>query len=367
MIKWIPLIPEPSPSLRTDYDSKQLQRMHLNENLVFPKNVMRRILAKCVDEYDPRVYPDSIFEEESLILNRELARYCSCSERSVAIGAGGDQLIDLLFRVTVPKSTVTTLIVSPTFPMYPFFAKSQGFRLQDVWLNPSTARDPFSLPSNLKETWKKSRAKLLVIVSPNNPTGIQLSVEVISELLEIAPDKPVLLDEAYVEFARYDGAKELLKAHPNLVVLRTFSKAFALASLRLGYILCSNVEFIQKFNETYQYPYPVTGLSLSMGIELLRRKEVVLEWVEKTKLFREELIASLQKLPRLHVVPKSDTNFVLVQTNGAQKLAEELLSGYAILVKHFPALGKEKEFLRITVGSQEANRRLLFALRRILL
>ncbi len=67
--------------------------MHLNENLVFPKNVMRRILAKGVDEFDPRVYPPSIYEGESLVLNRELARYCGCSEKSVAIGAGGDQLI----------------------------------------------------------------------------------------------------------------------------------------------------------------------------------------------------------------------------------------------------------------------------------
>jgi histidinol-phosphate aminotransferase len=341
--------------------------MHLNENLVFPKNVMRRILAKCVDEFDPRVYPSSIYEEESLLLNRELARYCGCSEKSVAIGAGGDQLIDLLFRMTVPKSSDVVVIVSPTFPMYPFFAKSQGFRLQDVWLNPSTAREPFSLPSNVKEIWKRSRAKLLVIVSPNNPTGIQFPIEEITELLEVMPDKPVLLDEAYVEYAKYDGAKRLLKSHPNLVVLRTFSKAFALASLRLGYILCSNAEFIQKFNDTTQYPYPITGLSLSMGLELLRRKDVVLEWVEKTKLFREELITSLQKLPKIRVVPRSDTNFVLVQAGGAKKLADELLSRYAILVKHFPSLGKEKDFLRITVGSQESNRRLLFALRRILL
>ncbi len=95
---------------------------------------------------------------------------------------------------------------------------------------------------------------------------------------------------------------------------------------------------------------------------------MVSEWVEKTKLFREEL----DRLPakasrRFRVVPRSDTNFVLVQASGARKLADELLSRYAILVKHFPSLGKEKDFLRITVGSQEANRRLLFALRRILL
>jgi len=205
-------------------------------------------------------------------------------------------------------------------------------------------------------------------VSPNNPTANQFPIEQIGEILEMAPDKPVLLDEAYVEYAKYDGAKRLLQSHSNLIVLRTFSKAFGLASLRLGYILSSESEFIRRFNNDVQYPYPVTGLSISMAIELLRKKDVVLECVDKTKIFREELIVSLQKLgPPIKVVPRSDANFLLVQAKGAKRIAKELLSRYGIAVKYLPDLGREKkEFLRITVGSMEANRKLLFALRRIL-
>ena len=356
--------------LRTDYDQKELLRMNLNENIVFPKNAMRSILAKCVDEFDPRIYPSDINEGESLILNQEISKYCGCSSSSVAIGIGGDQLIDLIFRMFLRKPSDTVSVVSPTFEMYSIFARRQRSKMNEVWLEASTSKDPFSLPlSALKESWKKrSDAKLLVIVSPNNPTGNQFPLEQIEEILEVAPDKPVLLDEAYVEYAKYDAAKRLLNAHKNLIVLRTFSKAFGLASLRLGYILSSDSEFIQRFNRDVQYPYPVTGLTLSMGIELLRKKEVVLKWVEKTKVFREEFIASLQKLnPSIHVVPKSDTNFVLVQVNGAKRIAEELLSKYAIVVKYLPDLGREKkEFLRITVGSMEANRKLLFALRRVI-
>jgi histidinol-phosphate aminotransferase len=356
--------------LSFDLGEKNLVRMNLNENIVFPKNVMRSILAKCTDEYDPRVYPPAIDEGESLILNQEIAKYCGCSSSSVAIGVGGDQLIDLLFRMILPKPNDTTIIVSPTFPIYSDFASRQGKKVKDFWLNPSSSEDPYSLPvARLKEIWKKpSNAKLLVIVSPNNPTGIQYPIDQIIEVLEATPqEKKVLLDEAYVEYGSYDGAKRLLKSYKNLVVLRTFSKAFALASVRLGYILSSEIDFIQQFSQRFQYPYPVTTLSITMGIELLRRKDVVLEWVEKTKQFRDDLIASLQKLKGIRVLPRSDTNFVLVETKEAKRIANELLANYAIAVKYIPNLGKEKlECLRITVGSAEANRRLLFALRRVL-
>ena len=350
-----------------NYFQQNLQRMNLNENIVFPKNLMRSILAKCVDEYDPRIYPPAIDEGDSLVLNQEIAKYCGCSSDSVAIGVGGNQLIDLLFRMKLPKPSDVLLIVSPTFSMYSIFARRQGSKFRELWLNLSTAEEPFSLPiGDVKDAWHKSNAKLLALVSPNNPTGNQFPIETVEDILDTSPNKTVMLDEAYVEYAKYDATKRLMKSHKNLVILRTFSKAFGLASLRLGYILSSDAEFIKRFNNDVQYPYPVTGLSIAMAIELLRRKDVVLEWAQKTKKFREELIASLQKLDSIRVIPKSDTNFILVQANNAKEIAEELLSKYAIALKYFPELGREKGFLRITVGSMEANRKLLYALRRIL-
>jgi histidinol-phosphate/aromatic aminotransferase/cobyric acid decarboxylase-like protein len=124
---------------------------------------------------------------------------------------------------------------------------------------------------------------------------------------------------------------------------------------------------IQDLNDNYQYPYPVAGISILMGTEMLRRKSVVLEWAQKTKKFREELVASLQKLGRLvRVVPRSDTNFVLVQSKNSRKIAEELLTRFGIAVKYLPKMGTEKEFLRITVGSQEINQKLLYAMRRVI-
>lgn len=356
--------------LSVDLGQKELLRMHLNENIVFPKNVMRSIVAKCTDEYDPRIYPPALDEGDSLVLNREIAKYCGCSSSSVAVGIGGDQLIDLVYRIAVPKPTDSMIIVSPTFPIYADYATKQGYRMKEFRLNPFTSKDPFSLSaSELIDAWRNtSRAKLLVIVSPNNPTGIQYPVERVEEILEATPSgKRVLLDEAYVEYGRYDAAKLLLKSYPNLIILRTFSKAFAIASLRLGYILSSEQEFISRFNGDFQYPYALTGLSISMGIEMLRRKSLVLEWVEKTKVFRDQLIASLQKLgSSIRVVPRSDTNFVLIESKQAKRISEDLFTNYAIAVRYFPDLIVGGQYLRITVGSTEANRRLLFALRRVL-
>jgi histidinol-phosphate aminotransferase len=135
----------------------------------------------------------------------------------------------------------------------------------------------------------------------------------------------------------------------------------------LGYVLCADTDFILDLNNNYQYPYPVTGLSISMATELLRRKAVVLEWAEKTKKFREELISSIEKLGQpLRVIKRSDTNFVLIQAKNSRKIAEELLARFGIVVKYFPRLGREKEFLRITVGSQESNQKLMYALRRLI-
>src|ERR1700683_1454254 len=113
-----------TPSLlNIDYTRKNLQRMNLNENIIFPKNLMRSVLSKCVDEYDPRIYPPAIDEGDSIVLNQEIAKNCGVSASSVAIGAGGDQLIDLLFRMKLPKSSNLLLIVSPTFSMYSIFAR----------------------------------------------------------------------------------------------------------------------------------------------------------------------------------------------------------------------------------------------------
>ena len=361
--------------LEVDRGDREYIRMHLNENLVFPSSLLRSVTAKCTDRLDPRYYPDEVGAGEMNTLSLEIGKYCNCSSSSVAIGVGGDQLIDLVFQMASRekrrkkgKSPSLILTVDPTFPLYEMFAERLGINFAFLSLKSSTAKEPFALDVNeLINFCKAKKPGLVVLASPNNPTGIQYPLKQISQILDSLPTKTkLLLDEAYVEFADYDGAKELMRSRGNLVILRTFSKAFALASMRLGYLISANSEYIREFNGDYQYPYPVARLGVLMAIELLRRKTTVLEYASKTKIFRRELIESLQKFsPWLRVTPVSNANFVFLQSKDSKKIASQLALKHSILVRHYPRAGGERDFLRITVGSREINEKLLYALRRI--
>lgn len=365
---------EQSPLFEIDYSSsssspssKNLVRMNLNENIVFPQNQLRSAIAKCSDKLDARYYPSEQDKGDLKNLRAEIAQYCKCSSASVALGVGSDQILDLVFRSTLSKTTGKLTIIEPTYSMYSVLARRLGVRVRFVKLGPSTTRPPFSLPvTKVIITAKKEKASVLVLASPNNPTGIQYPVDEIRTLIESLPETRILIDEAYVEYGNYSAVSLMNRAKQNLVIIRTFSKAFGLAALRLGYLISSDVQFVDRLTNEFQYPYPITQFSVLMALEMLKRNSLVLEVANKTKIFRAELIDSLQKLgDSLRVVPRSDANFVLVKSERSKKIAEELLTNYAIAVKYLPKLGAEKEFLRITVGSRETNQRLLYALRRI--
>ena len=269
---------------------KNLVRMNLNENLVLPQSFLRSVSVKCLDKLDLRNYPSSLNEGEMLSLVQEISKYCNCSSEMISIGAGGDQLIDLLIRMRLKKSSDTLVTVDPTFPLYSMMAKRVGARVVNIPLAPFNSRDStssFSLPlEELLNACKAKGSKVLALASPNNPTGVQYPMDQVRQILESIPKKvTVLLDEAYVEYANYSGLK-LLNSYPNLVILRTFSKAFALASQRLGYIMCSDTDFVREFTQEHQYPYPIASFSVALGIELMKRKSVVLDAANKTKILR---------------------------------------------------------------------------------
>lgn len=347
--------------LTIDYD-QNLLRMNLNENLVLPLSRLRPVIAKCVDSFDTRVYPSEASDGDTRKLKDGIAKYCYCSARSVALGFGSDQIIDIVYRMNLTKG-IRVVTIDPSYTMYSILAKRIGATISSVQVASSTANIPFALnEGELIRECKKKGTKMLVLASPSNPTGIQYPEDQIRSILESLPSVQVLLDEAYVEYGKYTFSKNLPK-YRNLLIVRTFSKAFGMANMRLGYLL-ANEAVIKQFEREFQYPYAVSGLAVSIARELLERKSLIAEHVEKTKLYRQELIDSLGKLG-LGVVRKSDANFVLVKSNEARRVAQELLK-FAIAVKYIPRMGREREFLRITVGSREMNEKLLYSLRRIL-
>ncbi|MHB8566530.1 MAG: pyridoxal phosphate-dependent aminotransferase [Nitrososphaerales archaeon] len=353
---------EQSP-LRIDYSLKNLVRMNLNENLILPQTFLRAIAVRCLDKLESRFYPSELDDGEIFELIVEISKYCNCSTNMICIGDGSDQLIDLLFRMKLRKSSDALVTVNPTFSLYGLMALRQGAKVINVPVRPSSSPNPFALDERaLIEACKSKNAKVLALASPNNPTAVQYPLDQIKRIIESLPNVTILLDEAYVEYASYDATR-LLGVHENLLLMRTFSKAFALASHRLGYFVSSNIEFAREFNQEYQYPYPVAAFGALMATMLLRNKSEVLASVNRTKELRKELGGALSE--RFAVIDDPQANFVLVKTKSAGIIANELLEKYRIALKLIETIGSEKGFLRITVGTHELNERLLYALRRV--
>ena len=178
------------------------------------------MLLEAAYETDPRLYPQD--EEQQLTV--KIAELSKVQRGQVMITAGGDQLIEVLFSLLKPGDKVTA--VTPTFSMYPRAAKQRGVILVEAPL-----MSDFSL--NPEKTLELAEgSELLVICNPNNPTGNQFPKESVTKLIE-GFDGLVLLDEAYQEYSEYNLAG-LVEDRDNLIILRTFSKAYGLAGLRLG-------------------------------------------------------------------------------------------------------------------------------------
>jgi histidinol-phosphate aminotransferase len=356
---------EQSP-LRIDYSEKKLIRMHLNENLVLPQSFLRAVSIRCFVRLESRYYPSELDSGEMFELLVEISKYCNCSTDNVCLGDGSDQLIDLLFRMKLKKRNDSLVTVNPTFSIYELLAKRQGARTFNVPLKQFDSDDPFALAEDLLiKTCKSKNAKVLALASPNNPTGVQYPIEQIKRIVEALPNVTILLDEAYVEYASYNASR-LISKYKNLLIMRTFSKAFALASHRLGYFLSGDDGFVKSFNEEYQYPYPVAAFGVLIATMLLRNKAQVIQSANRTKELRKELSDKLGegKLP-LRPCADSEANFILTQSNYARKIASELLERYSIAVKLIESIGQTKGFVRITVGTTQLNEKLLYALRRI--
>jgi histidinol-phosphate aminotransferase len=357
---------EQSPG-EIDYSLKGLVRMNLNENLVLPKRILEDACFASANKFDTRNYPSELDCGEMKRLREELARYCQCkSWKNILLGSGGDQLIDLLCQMKFRNQGGTLLTVKPSFSMYYVSALKASGNVIEVKLGKSSCEaSPFKLDvAKLVRACKSTKnVKILALASPNNPTGIQYDVEQVREILDFVPASVlVVLDEAYVEYSNY-STKHLLSAYPNLVILRTFSKAFGLASQRIGYLATLNDELVREF-DSFQVPFPLNSLAVFMALELLKKREVILRYARLTSRLRDNLLEDLMRLDHrlLQAIPKSKTNFILASSKKAKRIFTSLLSKHRIVVKYMPRLEPDSDFLRITVGTEEQNLHLCKAL-----
>jgi histidinol-phosphate aminotransferase len=205
------------------------------------------------------------------------------------------------------------------------------------------------------------KTRLLYICSPNSPTGTQYKAEDIEKLVTSFPGI-VVLDEAYGEFAAYSLVPRI-REFENLIILRTFSKAFGLAALRLGYAV-ANPELAKILTEKAPLPYPVSGFSLRMGAKMLDNIDLMLESVKQVKCEREKLVKALNDIEGVQAF-ESQANLVLMHTQKTIELVNQKLLWKGIMVKKWGKILQYENCFRVTVGLPEMNSKLIEALKQI--
>lgn len=326
-------------------------KLNSNENFFMPKEKLTALLKEVVEESDPRIYP----QEEELEAKNALGGYLGVPPECVLLGSGSDPLIDLVARLFLERGD-EALSIEPTFSLYEHIVTLWGAKYLGVPL-----KDDFSLDTENILANVTPKTKLLILCSPNNPTANQFKMEEVLSLVE-GFHGLVATDEAYAEFADYSTVG-LVEKFENLIVFRTFSKAFGLAGLRLGYAV-SNSDLALTLSEKAQLPYAVNSIALKMGLKLLANIEIMKGAVIKLKKARGRLIEKLNKIDGVKAFG-SQTNFVLFQTEkGSDEIFEALLKR-GVLVRNVGRVLRLGECLRTTVGLPEMNKQLLAALERV--
>jgi histidinol-phosphate aminotransferase len=300
-------------------------------------------------------YPDPSYSA----LRRALAdRYDMPAER-IALGAGScDVLLAAGDALLEPGAEV--VYAWPAFSVYPHLAAASGARAIEVPLTGEAVHDLDAIAAEITVA-----TRLVLICNPNNPTGTALALEDIEAFLKRVPDNVcVLLDEAYVEFSLTIGdpfaSLPLLSRHPNLVILRTFSKVYGLAGLRVGYALCGSESFRIAVDQVRQ-PFYLTSAAQAAAVEALKYQDEVERRVVATVAARTSVTEALRE--RGYWVAESDANFVWVRLaeDGEDGPVVDALRERGVLVRAGTALGGPG-FARVTLGTDAENARFLFAL-----
>jgi len=329
---------------------KGLLKMNSNENFVIDTQYQSNIITKASKNCDVRAYPEN---HEDFI--KCLSKYHKISTNKIGIGSGSDQIIDLLLTNFASKR-IKILISNPTFSF--FEARCRLYSLR-------TIKVPFSdsMILNFNQFMSKfDDADMLYLDSPNNPTGFQFSKLDLREIIDCF-DGPVIIDEAYVDFAGYNVV-DLTKKYDNLIVVKTFSKAFGFAGLRLGYFIADQ-NIVNVFMKAIQYPYPINSIALEAGKLLLQNIKKLSGIINLIKNERNKMILNLRKLNAFEVF-NSQANFVLFDAKDDYLRIYTALAEQGILIKKLGRIGTHKGCLRVTIGTKDMNSKFIIAIRDLL-
>jgi len=295
-------------------------------------------------------YPDPL----QLKLKEKIAVIKQVRPTQIMLGNGSDEPIDLIYRIFCEPKIDNVVAIDPTYGMYKVAADINNVEYRNVLLD---SNYNFSADTLLKNT--NDNTKVIFLCSPNNPTGNLLDRKEIEKVLNNF-NGIVVIDEAYVDFSPEPSWLIELNNYPNLIVLQTFSKAWALASVRCGMAFASE-EIIGYFNKV-KYPYNVNLLTQNFVSEMLYNEKQKNDWVETLLKERRFLNEELSKLSLVKTIYPTDANFILVKVNDANKTYQYLVDK-GIIVRNRNNISLCLNCLRITVGTHEENIILIEALK----
>jgi histidinol-phosphate aminotransferase len=322
-------------------------KLNQNENpFDWPREIKEEVARFCVERPWNR-YPPFIPEE----LKNALAAYAGTEKGSVIVGNGSNEVLLVLLLSLVNRDS-TVVFCEPTFTVYKLLVNGLAATPRPIPLKPTLEYDV----DRIIEAVNVNPGCVLILCSPNNPTGCAISESDLRRILA-AHKGFCLLDQAYVEFGGYN-AIPLLKEYPNLIITRTFSKAFAGAGLRLGYLV-GNPAIVLEINKI-KLPYNINFFIEYTALTLLKNRDAIFKTHATIMAQRDSLYRSLKALP-FDAVYQSAANFILVRYREKQRLFDALKAA-GILVRDVSGYPLLENCLRISVGSPEENRSLNTAL-----
>lgn len=295
-------------------------------------------------------YPDPL----QLDLKDALSKIKGVPIENTFLGNGSDEAIDLLFRAFCEPGKDNVIILPPTYGMYEVSANINNVEVRKVNLLPSFQLDLEKVAEAIDEN-----TKLIFICSPNNPTGNSIIRTDIETVLANF-NGLVIIDEAYINYAKQRTFIPELTEYPNLVILQTFSKAWGLAALRLGMAFAARpvIDILNKVKP----PYNINQATQDLALKALENIGQVNEWIKVTVSERESLSQELARLPLVKKVYPSDANFILIEVIDALKTYDALVE-QGIIVRDRSKVTLCEGCLRITIGTTQENQILLEALK----
>jgi histidinol-phosphate aminotransferase len=295
-------------------------------------------------------YPDPL----QLDLKDAIGKIKGVPIENTFLGNGSDEAIDLLFRAFCEPGQDNVIILPPTYGMYEVSASINNVEVRKVNLLPNFQLDLDGIAEAIDKN-----TKLIFICSPNNPTGnsiIRTDIEtVIANFNGL-----VVIDEAYINYAKQRTFIQELTEYPNLVILQTFSKAWGLAALRLGMAFAARpvIDVLNKVKP----PYNINQATQDIALAALQNIELVNDWIKSTVTERENLSNELSVLPMVKKVYPSDANFILIEVEDALNTYNSLVDE-GIIIRDRSKVTLCEGCLRITIGTPEENKTLLETLK----